>query len=429
MFLAPPEVHHSILDVNKKCAVDTIDSADVIKWCLEQTCQATENNRPLWVSQGLGHWKRQSALNTLLKKNASIEDALRNDPAVMRFLTSSQDKESQTLEELYSMKVKVGDVSLFNLRKKDLEHPIVRTLLHEWDLIRDVHRRDSSMHEEYEREVAVEIEQERQVQKTEKVDPASHQLHEDIVQFVRSGKLRAGALNTSVLAAFGLFHRTSAKSYKASIDTFPPGLLATTDFTRTVSIPSNWTLDEYLRPVNWVLRSRKSDTPISMILSPYEINELLPKIWKSTKVTLSLYSPHIAKTMVSFGALDFYNLPSQLDIPTASLAFQRDLGLFSGSLYLTRYKDYRDLCLILGVINGIPHEKGQSHDYEVHSDGFVPTSARNKMAWPVESPFTSSPLPFLKALLGIRRRGQDFSHSHLGRVVHGEILTEDEFDH
>lgn len=38
-----------------------------------------------------------------------------------------------------------------------------------------------------------------------------------------------------------------------------------------------------------------------------------------------------------------------------------------------------------------------------------------------------SPIPFLKALFAMRRKGQGFAKSHLGRILNGELLRYEHF--
>ena len=47
VFFAPPEVHQSILDCQKKTNHDKIDSSDVVTWLLEQTCKYCLDFHPI----------------------------------------------------------------------------------------------------------------------------------------------------------------------------------------------------------------------------------------------------------------------------------------------------------------------------------------------------------------------------------------------
>jgi hypothetical protein len=41
--------------------------------------------------------------------------------------------------------------------------------------------------------------------------------------------------------------------------------------------------------------------------------------------------------------------------------------------------------------------------------------------------FSKSPVTFLRIITGLRRKGQSFNTSHMGRVLNGELLKEDHF--
>jgi hypothetical protein len=41
--------------------------------------------------------------------------------------------------------------------------------------------------------------------------------------------------------------------------------------------------------------------------------------------------------------------------------------------------------------------------------------------------FKRTPIPLLRALFAMRRKGQGFANSHLGRILNGELLTDEHF--
>jgi len=60
------------------------------------------------------------------------------------------------------------------------------------------------------------------------------------------------------------------------------------------------------------------------------------------------------------------------------------------------------------------------------SDGFVtPSNRRGKMKELCK--FSASPLPSLKALISLRRKGMGYESTHIGRILHGGSLTRDDF--
>ena len=87
--------------------------------------------------------------------------------------------------------------------------------------------------------------------------------------------------------------------------------------------------------------------------------------------------------------------------------------------YLRDYESYLRLYRLLCV----PATKESRNDTVVWRNLF------NTHGSPQENEITSSdsPLPFVKALLAIRSRGSPFTHTHMGKIVQGQVLTEKDF--
>ncbi|KAI9374594.1 hypothetical protein BJX61DRAFT_540599 [Aspergillus egyptiacus] len=93
-FVAPPEVHQSILDVCKKTSKDSLDSADVVFWLLDQTCATNKELQSLYFAQGKDFCQRMQAATTYKK-------FLTNTEHRMAYLESLQQPEQQNVEQLY----------------------------------------------------------------------------------------------------------------------------------------------------------------------------------------------------------------------------------------------------------------------------------------------------------------------------------------
>ncbi|KAF8749311.1 hypothetical protein RHS01_10170 [Rhizoctonia solani] len=221
---------------------------------------------------------------------------------------------------------------------------------------------DPSMDEEQEREVNHEVEREQETQRPPKGKPASHSIHPDVKHFVTSGELRT---NGSGVLPLSYPFRASTPQIFASWSRL---LFASVDFFKTVASISPDRLSEYMRPVNWILSSRDD---IRVVLSPHEVNELLPLIRKSSTVRLHVYAPRVSISMMSFSRLDFYSVPTSPispERPTLLSTPQLQLDLFAGQLYFECYEDYALLCASLGLYAPTRDENTR---IEVGSDGFV----------------------------------------------------------
>ncbi|KAI3619232.1 hypothetical protein WG66_012914, partial [Moniliophthora roreri] len=174
-------------------------------------------------------------------------------------------------------------------------------------------------------------------------------------------------------------------------------LLATTDFLTTVRTTSYGNGD-YIRPVNWLVSGKDG---VLVVLSPYEVNQLLPSIRKSKNVNLHIYTPRTTQFMKSIDDLKLYCIPS---LPSS----------WKGPSQT-----------ILDLLN-LAAEDQKEVDMYVQSDGFIgPESRVGRVKGACL--FYKSPLPYLKVLTGFRRKGQTYAPTHLGKILHTRFLQKDAF--
>ena len=184
----------------------------------------------------------------------------------------------------------------------------------------------------------------------------------------------------------------------------------------------NKNLDLFLRPVHWIL-SRKSDETINyVVISPYEANELLPSIRQSKVVTLHVYSPRASPSARVLDDLSFCAVPATPTY-THHPSIITQLNLIAGQLYFKSYDEYLSACRFLGLCFCRPRE-----DVEVAADGFVLPRDRIRFdrAMTRECSFDSSVVGALRVIMATRRHGQDFRKTHIGRLLHSELLSQDQ---
>lgn len=328
-----------------------------------------------------------------------------------------------TLQEMYLDVAGFPRRLPYDLTEEDQEDEVVQQLTLEWHRLDNSSLRESSMQEEQEREIAHEVEQEREIQRPRTYDALQHGVCPGLTDFIRTGQFPLLSSRGTFQLAFESLQTSSSGQLLERV--WPRALLVTDDFTRTVDIPASYISDEYIRDVNWVLTSNTSELKAFLIISPYEANELLPEIRKSTLVTLHVYSPRTSKSMVSFDSLAFCKISADNEVRSWSLSKHSLLfNLFAGQLYLDSFEEYRRLCALLGLLSGYRGHR-PDHGLVVSGDGFVKPSSRDMVEW--RSPFQRTPLPFLKMLLGMRRRGQNFLLTHMGQIVSGRILKAEDF--
>ena len=265
----------------------------------------------------------------------------------------------------------------------------------------------NNLQEEQERELAPEIEQERQVERPPQMAPGPHSLHNDVIHFARTGELRpAGA---AFLPSFQAFEKSSAVQYfPPGMSNFPSDLLITADYAHTVDERARgFCSDMYQRPVQWVLTSKSH----MVVISQWEANKLKQLGSCSGPAVLRAYLPRPSLNFRTLEDLQIYTVPATAsDEVRPELIMQ--LNLFAGQLYLRSYQHYVALCRYLGLSYT---ENGG--DEEIAADGFV----RRKEGEYAGCRFETSPVTFLHVLIQKLRRDR------MGIILAGEVLTEEDF--
>ena len=417
------EIERKILHCSSKIAGDRIEMADVLLWSISETLISTKKYVPQWATQGIRYQRRHIAWSQMIHRGSG-------DKRALDILKSLLEPEAQTLQDRYGIggrrseeRILLHNIEDESLLQRKAELDAIRAKCREFELATFD---DAALREEQERELSPENEEERQVESPLALTPWKHGVHPDVEQFVLSG--RCPVNSDGFQAAFTLFQNTSATSY-CYIE-WPEDLLVTTDFVRTVQTGIHQHLDFFLRPVHWVLTSIYQDNGHKVscvILSPYEANQLLPSIRKSSKVTLRVYSPRTHLSGRSMEDLSFCAIPAvpaRYFIDSLLLHYTMHLNLFAGQLYLKTYEDYISICRFLGLAYRAPKEV-----VEVGYDGYIDQPYRREFdkLMAEDCPFKSSPVPFLRALIAMRRKGQSFRRSHVGRMLRGELLTEEDF--
>ncbi|KAI9701732.1 MAG: hypothetical protein M1820_006360 [Bogoriella megaspora] len=433
VFFASREVHQSIKDVRQKPYSMKVDSADVIRWLLEQTCDTIEQLQPLYFAQGADFCRRtQAAID-----NADyVSDEYQREA----YLDTIRQSEQQTLIQLYEPK-QSSSASAFPESPSPRVAEYARELKARRKGFQDtgnaVH--NSALQEvEQEREVAVEHENVREVQKPVHFDPLKFGgLHKDILNFARTGRLSAGS--QAHVQAFVVLRRTALGSKhgiheRATRSKF----YVSQEFTRTVRATLGRPNDNFQRPVNWILWSTVTET--ALVVNPEEAEILIPILreQKNPSTHLLVYAAPVTRTMLHFNRLRFLSIP---DLPTDWMApswFLIELGIFAGRLYFEP-NEYEELTQYLGLGSTMTEKQANGSAVDLSNedqdvDGDVDGSEnganaqedteKSKMPAQVTS-FTKKPLNFLQKWLAIRRKGQEFSQTPMGYICQGKQLLAD----
>lgn len=296
--------------------------------------------------------------------------------------------------------------------------PNLRTRL---DILGVQKLQDSSLSEEQEREVSHEVHEEWQIERPPESEPVSHSMHYDLTMFVQNGTIQPNS--AGIVSLF----QPLKGSHISDLSAWSSNLLATTDFCNTITNLPHPQINEYMRPLNWILSSRGGNF---VVLSPYEANELLPLIRSSKSVRLHVYAPRTTESMTSFSNLQFYSVPS---LPVCNWTpppplVQIQVNLWGGQLYMKDFSEYRVICGFLGISLDTD---GHESDIPVQSDGFVMPTDRQLLATYrpeyATCKFSNSPVNMLKELIGRRRKGMEYMRTHLGQVLHARQLSPNDF--
>jgi hypothetical protein len=408
VFFAPVECDtyiRAIMPVSDQA----IQVKDILRWVMKETCDDIRHYVPHWAQQGLEYLRRSQGDKEF--ETTGHPEALRQT-----WLTP----EGRRLEEMYATQSTSHDLMVQASKNPALQERLRKLGVSSLE--------DPQLDEEQEREISHEVERQRQIERPAKTNPKSPSITHGLEEFVVSGVLGPTTAMRRLLFPIRLPENELFAPWSAN-------LLATDDFFNPVegSIKANTT--SHGRPVWWILSSKRSD--VLVVLSPYEVNSLLPDIRRSQAVHLHIYTPKVVQDMRSFSDLRFYTIPPlPQSWKSPSRGIRSQLNLFSGQLYFDSYQEYFELCAFLGVASPESARLYKRVRVPRRSDGFVWPQNRSKIMCPrIQAAlfdfggqsFSFSMIHSLKAHISLRRSGMDFTRTHVGRLLHGRQLTADDF--
>lgn len=415
-YFAPPEVDQRIRALIPRHTPTTVVAAvDVLRWVITQTCAELVHNIPHWVKQGLEYADRRQAWDDLM------HPSLENDTDVAKQWLQP---DAKTLVKLYQPWTSFTTEEEARLAERHRERAFALLAMSPLAGLAAPTSSTSSIEEEQEREVDVEVEQERQVERPPKAQPAVHHLHPDVRSLIRNGRLSKDP-NAFAATYAALASVISAPTERSA---WTENLVATRDFLSTVAGVSKLDSAQYIRPVHWIVSlgpGSQAHRKVLVLLSPFEVNELLPAIRRSKNVQLHVYAPKIIQSRVSFDDLRFHTVPHPEIQPSPAPDVIMQLNLMAGQLYVPDFEVYAVLLDFLGVVNRSAIA-AQELPAVVQGDGFVAPQHRiGRMR--LLCKFKESPLPFVREVMGLRRKGASYLPTHLGKILSVSPLAEDDF--
>ncbi|TLD09799.1 hypothetical protein PspLS_11577 [Pyricularia sp. CBS 133598] len=409
-FFVTPEVQSLIKSTKSSRKATEISIPDTICWTITETWKEMYRNVGSWQQQGVAHqrhrviWKRMSTAGQYLSQEAD------------RYTQS----ELRSLESRYMPRegLKVRDIL-----KKELEDPLLAGRKRQLEEIkhritqinvRDVTASLEDIDEEQERELDKQNEIEREVDEPEELEAKKGHIHSGLRSLIDDGTYDISP--PAFLPAFETL-KTTTVGEKFDYTQFGGVLVVTTDFATTVELPAESGSEMYHRSVRYVLTTTTND-PAIIVISNFEANELWDDISHSKHVHLHLYTARLSEEFRAMDRLTGYTtrpLPDGWRVPSHIL---QQLNLFAGQLFFASIEEYRSMCRYLGLAC----TSEQLDIKGVSSDGFG-----GKVLYP-ECSFDTSPLPLLRVLLSnVRMDSLSIRHTHMGRMLFGEILEEKDF--
>ncbi|KAL1791853.1 hypothetical protein ACET3X_009604 [Alternaria dauci] len=406
-FVIPEEIRTKIYERTGKPTGTPIEVQDVLAWAIGETWSDLKKSLPLWAVQGN---RFESHKHLLLSGASTTKDQAE------AFL----EDEAASLETRYKPRADNDNSAL--LSNWDMSNKNIVTIVSRCRDFEAMGFSSAALSEEQERELAPEIEEQRQVERPPRLKAYLHNVHADLKHLINTGEVVIGSKAWG--PAFQKLNTTSAGKL-IDLSSLPDELLVTADFMRTVQVPpgstqASFISDSYQRPVQFLLTVPGSGNAgvikHIMVISPHEANHLLPLIRRSEKVTLHIFAPRSNTSYASIDELMLYNVGRIFSSGSVSRSLTLQLNLFAGSLYLRSVVEYKELCDHLGLLKGSA-EDGQ----QVYADGFIDPPAG---IWGLKQ----SPVPFLRVLLmKIRREGEGVEKTHMGKVLSGVRLEESDF--
>lgn len=244
-FIAPPEVHQSILDVHDNGSSDRLDSADVIMWLLDQTCKSNRELQSLYSAQGTDFCKRTQAA---MSYSRFLSDADHQKS----YLEVLRQPEQKTLEQLYEPLCRKDDGVLsspvsvaLQINGKLTTFMQQLTQSQQRSGVEEFNANSALQEVEQEREVAYEIEEEREVERPRVMEALKFPgLNDDIRSFLDTGLLSGTAGYIAASTVLG----STQLGMKYGIDVAPlvRHLYVSTEFTRTVKLRMGEKLDNLI---------------------------------------------------------------------------------------------------------------------------------------------------------------------------------------
>ncbi|KAJ6257020.1 hypothetical protein Dda_7903 [Drechslerella dactyloides] len=406
-FLVPPEIYAQIQTAAGKNLADDVECSDILLWTMLESCRQIHHGFSIWADQGFQYLKRKEGWK-LLRANPDIDPSNLKDTML--------DREALPLVEMYGVEDDETDTEL-NIPPCD-DLTAIESRLEEFSAVSS---RSVRVQEEQEREVDHEVEEETNVERPGLVKPRQPSVCKALTTIAQRGDFPG--VKKLFQKAFSTFQGTSARDL-VEIKPWGSDLYITTDCAETIIRDNTDDIDDYLRPVRWIVSLKKDSSLV--LISPHEANALMKIFRHSRFCRLHCYAPRSSRNMRTLEHLDLcpVSSPALLLHPSApDINVRMALNIFAGQLFFEDMEYYEQLCQFLGL-----YYRDIGGKLERHNDGWLNNETRSQLNLMTGSKFMRSPIPLIREIANMRRKGQGFNSTHLGRLLNAQELDASHFN-
>ncbi|EPS45484.1 hypothetical protein H072_529 [Dactylellina haptotyla CBS 200.50] len=454
-FISSPDIYAQIQKEARKSEAQEVNVSDVLLWTMLESCRQIQHGFSTWADQGFKYQRRRAAKSVFShnKNKLKLEKGIlevESRPLIKMYGVrdgedDAQDEEEEDEDEDEDEDVEEADEKDIEeddeedgeeddeeCDEKDAEGELspdvhAQTIQNRLDEFNIKQSTSIGVQEEQEREVNHEVEEERSIERPLPATALKHTLHPAVSQLVQTGNFEPNP--TVFKRAFNIFAQTSCRNL-LEISAWSSDLYVTKDFAETVERRPGESIDDYLRPVRWIVYTGEGGPLV--IISPWEANQLMPKFRDSKVSRLHCYAPKVSRNMQTFEFLDFCPVPSA---EKYDLEFMMDsdiriqLNTFAGQLFFNDMQYYQDLQRFLGMSSiNISEELKRGNDGWMSKSDFEEFARRILAMAGQTGSFSRNPAPFLAEITRMRRKGQGFSSTHLGMLLNTRILKAKDFE-
>ena len=402
---------------------------DILRWVYQNTQQAIWDGLHHWAAQSLTYQRKVLAFQTIDWNNSKQNFS---ESMMEKLARDCLEDEVIELQSLYGASKKLQTIRNIYLQwHKHCRHhssdEIHRAVLKRLDDYGGSKQRLAQLlDEEQQRELEVELEEERQLARPPPLEPYEPTWHEELERLcdVERDALKLDRYPEVFLPLSYAFVRTTFLDNCPDVN-WGKNLWISTEFQKVIQTQGE-SLNPFLRPPRWILVYRNRDI---IFLSPFEANQLMARLnsneYNSSSTTLRLLLPRTKRSQSIFVNTFSLTIPPliQLSDRTDPFIIPNDwlaqLFVFNGTLFFETTAEQAAYCQCLSLCPKprTPAENDAFENCSIATDGFISRDEHRRYLQIHHAPFSFNPIMFVKQLLENRNNSQASITSHVGSII------------